>query len=540
MTDSQQKLIQELICDIFRASAEEQEKEGSQYEIIQTLHALEQLADNERHLLQELVDISLVTNLPYESEAIANILFMSLLAVLNVVADNCPARDRFVEINQWIDGRLMLALQDDVDVTLIRKVIQCATYARFEIGEEVIAQLNSRVSQDYPPVIGTPTMKSLIEAMRMIIRDNQCQTEWDLLHTLTHLGAQMPEGAAALYVGALLHLEAPWRDCAVMLTIDPVRKVRESAIGAWLQQECQALANEADLARLVAARKWLPEPERQFVDAIIKDLQRLRIGGIVAQTTKAQVCECYVSPFDSLGAFYISLVLWFEGSWKIWSARLQQGEGVTKGGLLTFPDREELDRQIAHGIRHLRLETTPLKTIQAVLRHFLLYNRESGSLPAPELLWLISHVEGEWSSPESMNCEEIADALEDVGELPADQWDFAKDMRQLAHSWIRPEWTREHPSSEALIEERFEAQRDIWRERFLLSAYFLQQQSKSPKEIELLRQAAAGIAAGKPLTSVSFIREMTEAAFHWEGTPIQWEEMPLGEMARFHRQIYQD
>ncbi|MDG9668698.1 hypothetical protein ONV78_13225 [Hahella sp. CR1] len=531
MTDSRQ----DFICDILRTFANEHKKGGIRDLSMITLRALEQVTDNEEDMLQVLMAVICATDCLDESEAIADLAFASLMVVMNAVTDRCPSPDRLTEMCVWIDGQLLLALEADIDTVRLRRIIQCATYARLEISEDVIFRINEKEVEDSPPFIGVPTSESMARAILELVAMNACKTEWDLLQVLTHLGAQMPEGATAFYVPALLSLETPWRDCAALLTMDPVRKNRQCAIEAWLLPECQALANETDLARLVAARKWLPEEDRELIDIVVKGLQRLRVGGAVAPSTKAEILGAYVSPFDSQGAFYAVLALRHEDAWKIWSARLQQGVGVTRGGLLIFPDFESLEHHIEGGKHHFHLGELALLTLQKIVRHFLLKNRDSGTLPTPELLWLISHVEGEWALPDAMNMDDLIEALTDAGELPADQWDFAQDMRRLTQPWLRSEWTGQHTTSEALILECLEPQRESWLERCALLACFLHERKGSRKEIELLRLAAASIASGKPLINISLIREMAESAFHWEGAPVQWLDMP-SEMARTIRQ----
>ncbi|MBU6951610.1 hypothetical protein [Hahella sp. HN01] len=534
MTDSRQ----DFICDMLRTFANEHEKGGIRDLLMITLRALEQVTDNEEDMLQALMAVICATDCLDESEVIADLAFASLMAVMNAVTDRCPNPNRLAEISIWVDEQLWLALEAGVDTMRLRRIIQCATYARLEIREDVIFRINEKEVEDSPPFIGAPTTESMARAILELVEINGCKTEWDLLQVLTHLGAQMPEGATALYVPALLSLETPWRDCAALLTMDPIRKNRQGAIEAWLSPECQALANETDLARLVAARKWLPEEDRELTDMVVKGLQRLRVGGAVTPSSKAEILGVYVSPFDSQGAFYAVLALRHEDAWKIWSARLQQGVGVTKGGVLVFPELESLEHHIEGGKHHFHLGELSLFTLQKIIRHFLLKNRDSGTLPAPELLWLISHVEGEWSLPDAMNMDDLIETLTDAGELPADQWDFAQDMRSLTQPWLRSEWTGQHPTSEALILECLEPQRESWLERCVLLACFLHERKGSRKEIELLRQAAASIASGKPLINVSLIREMAESAFHWEGAPVQWLDMPSEIAKTIRQQIY--
>jgi len=501
---------QHLVISLFKEAEQRLKEDSKNFTPGDIFPLIEQFMDNEVEHLQEIFFVALTTALPDESENMADIVFFSLEIAFRFTTEIHDGFPQMRVLTDWIEQQLAVALRCGEDLHRIRRVILCAIAGGYEFNE-VLLEYASEADNG---TLQMPDLKAfLTQAIQEIIAHANACSEWELLNHLSIAATLQPTIILEFIVPTLLEMEEPWRNCAMLLTIDRIARTRKAALMAWRQPGCQKFAGNIDLKRFVSVRRWLPDQEQKQVDQIIKGLQRIRIGGALFPTSRASPVSGYITSLNNQGNLLVLVLFQCGDQWVVWRSKLRQHAGQSKGALGFYPDRESAENYFNGLSQYININPIPVPAIQLLLRHFLQYNHTSGTIPSSDLLWLMEHAEGDWLESGPFIPNKFAGSLKEYGELLEDQWDFAADMRKLTTGWIHPVWL-EYETAEQLITQRFALQRDIWLERFLITSYIFQQQCINAKEIKLLLQASIDIMSGKPLINISLMREMAEAAFH--------------------------
>ena len=301
----------------------------------------------------------------------------------------------------------------------------------------------------------------------------------------------------ALSVGPLqVLLRAPqtsMKEGAALGVLDSNPAVR-SAASAALVQAADAITPPT-LRRLIAVRRWLAEPERPPIDEAIR---AARLAGIeCAQWAGTlNVNEIRASAPDGTGAQMVMIVTGAEGGHQLSGLLFKHDSGIADvwtSEPQSMAEIKEMLNEQGSGVRLLRVSRAYLDTM---VGHYLQDNLKNAAPPPPRLLALAEVLRApQWQPAESDWREMLAGLISEVrSELLAPEsvqtiiatsgkWAM---HRQWAASWAeagqdvqnvlaRLDGRTLKTVRNTVIDKVLEKRRDIWAERFTLTALWMKE-----------------------------------------------------------------
>jgi hypothetical protein len=349
----------------------------------------------------------------------------------------------------------------------------------------------------------------------------------DALYANAHLGT---DALNVNSIGALLGMpHAVIRDGAALGVLDSDPSVRGAAATALA--EAPDAITPSTLRRLIAVRRWLPEPERAPLDQAVR---AARLAGVeCAQWAPgASVTEIRASASDGVGAQMAMIVTKADGGHRLSALLFKQGRGVADAWTSDpqpIRDIKEMLNEQSCGVRMLAVSRAYLdRMVGHYLRAVL-----AGAAPPPARLLEVAEVvqSSQWQPAESGWRETLAGL---IAEVRSDLLEPASVNQIIASSakWgMRGQWTASwaeegqevedlfdrfgHRSEnficDKIIDQILEKRREIWTERFTLTALWMKEAPRHSMPWEHFAIVARSMLEEIPLRNLPLMQRIAEA-----------------------------
>jgi len=304
---------------------------------------------------------------------------------------------------------------------------------------------------------------------------------------------QFAGGLAANLIGVLLRAPQPsMKDGAALGVLDRDPEVRSAAATA-LVQAADAIT-PSTLRRLIAIRRWLPEPERPHIDQAVRGA---RLAGVqCAQWMPCvRVAEIRAAAPDGAFAQMAMIVSDAESGHQLSALLFKRGSGIadawTSEPQSMREIKEILDEQ--SGIYLLRVSR---RYLDAMVGYYLNDGLKHAAPPPPRLLAAAELLQAPHWQPGGFGWRDILAEL--IAEVPEHQQTPASVQAIIAGSakWgMRQQWATSWAEAgqevedlisrfggrslkilrETIIDRILEKRRDVWAERFTLTALWMKE-----------------------------------------------------------------
>jgi hypothetical protein len=319
-------------------------------------------------------------------------------------------------------------------------------------------------------------------------------------------------------------------DGAALGVLDPQLEVRSAVAAALLVHAPNAITS-ATLRRLIAIRRWLPESERAPIDQAVR---AARLGGVECAQWKpgAGIVEIRVSSPDGAGAQMAMIVSNSDGGYRLSGILFKGGAGI--------PDAWTSDPQSMREIKGLLNERSSdvyllrgsRRYLDLMVGYYLKDALNHGVLPAPRLLELAEYLQApQWQPMQPGWRELLADLLKEVrGELlnpnsvnaiiaTSAKWgmkrkwsqSWAEDGEAVGRLLARMDGRLIETVCEKIIDKILEKRREVWAERFTLTALWMKEAPKCSLPWEHFAIVAHKIVEGMALRKLPLMHSIAEA-----------------------------
>lgn len=229
----------------------------------------------------------------------------------------------------------------------------------------------------------------------------------DMERQLAQLGQELGDDAFAIYTelaetassfplehrvamaSFMLASDAPAvKDAALGWLLDPSPEVRAAVSGALLEDAREGRLGAVALRRLVGLRNWLPQPDRDAIDGVVRAARR---GGTEPSPSPvAAVEQLLASAFDGSGAISVFAIVKLGRRRAVVSVLLRLGEGLRDAWVHRDLTRAGAEAEMEHIARELELVPLSASVLRRLIAHGLSENRDApppfGALDAVEAL----------------------------------------------------------------------------------------------------------------------------------------------------------
>jgi|GEM_PF-702540 len=401
------------------------------------------------------------------------------------------------ELKQVIEQQLAqyLKTQQTPDFPVLRALINILFRADIMVSDSLLEQINQA---EYPQADGSAEFSEQVlhNLLAEIAAESQDASLYELTEFLFEQFSQLPPAVAPMIAMMLLQASAEkLRRCATLFLLHPhplFRKAMQEALPSLAQQK---LLRSTDLQRLVWLRNWLQQDAHPTLDRCIKLLQRQQLPAMPVTET-VTITTVTATPMDNSGAMMLIVELKQDRHFLLFSFMLKQGDGI-KDAFITPPlTRKSLNEMKSNIHGEMPVVTIDNEVMVAVLEHFLLTSREQNRLPLA--LFLFRELTADvWGSPHAISETQVRSALQ--GQKNRKN---KLELIEFLAGWAKPS-NQSKQDLTAFINTQMEPMREVWRERFLVTALVF---AKTANDMQQLFQAALDIAAGLPLIGIDAMR----------------------------------
>ncbi|MFN6969285.1 MAG: plasmid pRiA4b ORF-3 family protein [Rheinheimera sp.] len=391
--------------------------------------------------------------------------------------------------------RHYLATQQTPDFPVLRALINILFRADIMVSDSLLEQINQA---EYPQTDGSAEFSEQIlhNLLAEIAEESKDASLYELTEFLFEQFSQLPPAVAPMIAMMLLQAtDEKLRRCATLFLLHPHPLFRKAMLEALPSLAQQKLLRATDMQRLVWLRNWLQQDAHPTLDRCIKLLQRQQLP-TVPVTEKVTITAATATPMDNSGTMMLIVELKQDRHFLMFSFMLKQGDGI-KDAFITPPlTRKSLNEMKSNIQGEMPVVAIDHEVMVALLEHFLLTSREQNRLPLA--LFLFRELTADvWGSPHAISEELVRNAL--IGQKNRKN---KLDLIEFLAGWAKPS-NQSKPDLASYINTQMEPLRELWRERFLVTALVF---AKTANDMQQLFQAALDIAAGRPLYGLDPIK----------------------------------
>jgi hypothetical protein len=448
-------------------------------------------------IAMQLIDILLASTgvlTTEQQESRGMLLQYSLKLCLN---DNDFGSSGVAEMKQAIEQQLSqyLATQQPPDFPVLRALINILFRAEIMISDSLLEQINQA---EYPQADGSAELSEQVlhNLLAEIAAESQDASLYELTEYLFEQFSQLPPAVAPMIAMMLLQAkDEKLRRCATLFLLHPHPLFRKAMLDALPSLAQQKLLHSIDLQRLVWLRNWLQQDAHPTLDRCIKLLQRQQLP-VAPIPEKVTITAVSATPFDNNGTMMLIVELKQERHFLLFSFMLKQGDGI-KDAFITPPlTRKSLNEMKSNIHGEMPVVEIDNEVLVALLEHFLISSREQNRLPLA--LFLFRELTADvWGTPHAINEAQVRTALQGQKNRKT-----KLDLIEFLAGWAKLSNQPKQDLSN-YINTQMEPMREVWRERFLLTALVF---AKTANDMQQLFQAATDIAAGLPLIGIDAIK----------------------------------
>jgi hypothetical protein len=390
------------------------------------------------------------------------------------------------------------AFKPDVDVRVQQDLIEAIHNAKLELHPRMREQAVA-VAEYYARFKSGKGAPDLDTLLKRLVRQARPRDPFDLLDPiLAEMGVMPVEGQILLATGMMASSQPLFQELAVLMLLHPKAQVRTALAEAFRRGDPARQVSALGLRRLIGLRHWLPQGERQPVDALIGDL---RPAGVVSAPLPAvQPIGVYATAFDGSGV---------QGAWffakdgrhyRIEGVLVKQGLGIREA----WGERDLTKGQMGARTRQMTADAGAAKVgrdyLDRLVAHFVAVGLEQGTPPSPHLVAVAEWAGGDYWRPDRVRLRESIAELEamDPAAFTAERMHQVQESARhwpsdeaFARSWFeddariddllrervgpRQDWMLRLPVSVGVIVEGVLAdRRAVWAERLLWMALWAQ------------------------------------------------------------------
>jgi SEC-C motif-containing protein len=313
----------------------------------------------------------------------------------------------------------------------------------------------------------------------------------DALYSSAHFGGD-DLGASSIKV-LLGAPQTAMREGAALGVLDSDPKVRSAAATALV--EVPDAITPSTLRRLIALRRWLPEPERAPVDQAIR---AARLSGVECEQWPpgARVAEIRASAPDGAGAQMAMIVSAADRGHRLSALLFKHNQGIADAWTSDPQPLREIKEMLNEQSSGVRMLPVSRAYLDRMVEHYLRVASQQAAPPSARLLAVAELVEAPRWHPAEFGWREMLEGLiaEVRSELlaPASVQQIINTSAKWAmrRQWAAS-WAEAGPEVEDLldrldgrsvkfvcdkiIDRILEKRREIWMERFTLTALWMKE-----------------------------------------------------------------
>src|SRR5215469_13696573 len=413
------------------------------------------------------------------------------------------------------------------------ELVNLLKLAKVEIRPEMAEALALSAAHATPDEAAGATPQDLLRQLRGLLDElgTSAENTFMVVEGLAETGALMPTDLRAFMTHELgLSPHPVLREAVPLLLLDPEPAVRHAAAVVLEQIAGPETISPVMLRRTLLVRNWVPEGERAAIDRLIR---KARVKGVTfAEWTVAPALAINCSMVDGSGAQSLLLTTPAGRTGLFVGLLLKQGFGIRDSWCDRSLPRHEINRSLKEAQRTTTWHATGRDHLDVVVQHHIARGLAMGHLPQATMVEIAEIIGAtDWKDRGLDVAAEterlfdgldaclqsrgaIAASLQRSGEWIADDeamqsW-FEDDavIRALVES--RPRLKPDVAVRQAL-EEVLPTRREVWAERLLLQALWLQAGNGDDAErwqdcVVLARE----LMAGHPLTELPAMLAIAE------------------------------
>jgi len=348
------------------------------------------------------------------------------------------------------------------------------------------------------------------------------------ISSAVHIGDPLLRAAAVhMMLGSQ---DALIRDAAALAVLDPVAAVRKETALA-LVKVCDTLT-PTTLRRLSLVQRWLPEDERELVEPIIDGARQ---SGVECEQWPSgkTVVEIHGSGLDGAGAQTNLMIIRAEKRLHQLAGLLfKQGRGLAEAWIGEPEPKREITQMIKSGPATICLMPVSRAYLNGIVSYYLRICVERRQPPPAALLKIAEATGTQWQPSEvgwqntleemlaSVPQEILAPMMITAIISSSDRWglngpwaaSWFEDNQEVADLVMNMDGQPHDAVRDALLDGIIENHRDIWAERFALTAFWMREASAAKR----LPWHGFAILAGKllsedvPLGTIPLMRKIAE------------------------------
>jgi hypothetical protein len=337
-----------------------------------------------------------------------------------------------------------------------------------------------------------PPEQALNQAVRPLIDElaHNVNSPFEVMEAMGETAAVTPPALRCFMAHELaLSPHAVMRDAVPLMLLDADAEVRQAAALALDQIAGPGTLSPVSLRRAIALRNWVPEADRALLDQAIR---KARVKGVEpAQWEPAPDLVQRASPIDGSGAQSMLFASRSGRSGLFAGLLLKQEFGVRDAWCNREASRREIASMVAEVQRKVVVPEVERSYIDLAVQHGIALSVATNNLPDAAFLEIAEAVGGADWKDRRIDAASETERL--FGELPAEQRNAGAITGSLRRTmgWMREDglwdsWfeddaevrdvlaaARQHEVSAAsrlLLDGIMDQRRNLWAERFLLTA----------------------------------------------------------------------
>ncbi|MTJ83809.1 MAG: hypothetical protein F8N37_22715 [Telmatospirillum sp.] len=353
---------------------------------------------------------------------------------------------------------------------------------------------------------------------------------------LAEQSAAFPESQRAGFAAALMLTKAQslW-EAAIGWLLDPSAATRRDVAGLIQQAADEGRVSPEMLRRMIVMRNWIPDQDRQWIDAAIRTCRQKAID--CAAMPEVTVREVTASGIDGSGSQSIFIVVKDGRRQAVAGLLLQQGVGVRDAWVRSGLTKSEIGQFRAQIADQAACFQSNLDYVRLALGQALATSHESGTLPPFGLIDFVERGGLSGVNPQDIPVPDLVDRLIDAtpdqtatgpkaDASPEAVEDRTTDL-PFMESWfeddgaIDDELNRKRLSAKRrtdLVREKFlSLRRDRWASLLAWTAFTLRQDKACGDAWRAFASAARDLHDQRPLAEIPLMTWVAERTVEaWE------------------------
>ncbi len=320
------------------------------------------------------------------------------------------------------------------------------------------------------------------------------------------------------------------REAAVGWLFDASSDVRVGVAGVLAEAARARYSTPSSARRLVAIRNWLPQGERQTLDAAIEAFRRENVPA--APRARSEVVSAHFSGFDGGGAQSSFVVMKLGRKFATVALLFKMGFGIRDAWVRRDMTKAETRDFIGEVAASVEMDTGSIEFVRVALRHFLAVCHESGTVPPFGLVDAVETIGLDVVNPASLPLDELLEQLTQTLEI--DEATDRQGVLDRSEHWPATDhpfmgsWYESGPDVSALLKSgRLSRGKMVdllvaklltprarhWAEALAWSAFAMAQGGRAD-EARDLTIVALELVGGRPASEIPLMRVMAETTVY--------------------------